>query len=109
LRKLRENEIEPCLSNPAFEVWLLSHFQKTTGSYSDCDALIRDLNRHWKAQICRDYEKADPGVFQRLKPFMDTAISNARWSREEYHSNRPILDCNAATEVYRLVERLLGR
>jgi hypothetical protein len=109
LRKLRDGGIEPCLSNPAFEVWLLSHFQKTTGTYLDGDAVCRDLNPHWRSQFDRDYDKADARIFKLLSPLTATAIANARWAREEYHANRPVLDCNSATEVYRLVERLLGQ
>jgi hypothetical protein len=108
LRKLKENHIEACLSNPAFEVWLLSHFQNTTHAYLDCDAVIRDLTPHWKSRFGCEYDKADPSIFQRLSPLTAAAISNARWMREEHHSNRPILECNATTDVYRFVERLLG-
>lgn len=107
LRILRKHRIEPCLSNPAFEVWLLSHFQKTTSTYLDCDAVERDLNPHWKSRFARDYDKAEARIFGLLSSLTVTAISNARWTREDYHSNRPILDSNPATDVYRFVERLL--
>jgi hypothetical protein len=109
LTNLKQNGIKPCLSNPAFEVWLLSHFQKTTGTYLDRVAVCRDLTPHWKSNFNRDYDKADARVFELLSPLTAVAIANARWAREEYHASRPILDCNSATEVYRLVERLLGR
>ena len=108
LRILGEHKIEPCLSNPAFEVWLLSHFQKTTRAYFDCDAVVRDLNPKWKSHFGRDYDKAEPEIFHLLSPQITAAIANARWTREEYHAARPILDCNPATEVYRIVERLRG-
>jgi hypothetical protein len=108
LKTLHDNDIEPCLSNPAFEVWLLSHFQKTTNSYLDCDAVVRELDPHWQSHFARDYDKAETQIFRLLFALTATAIANGRWTREEYHSNRPILDCNAATDVYRFVERLLG-
>ena len=108
LRILGGHEIEPCLSNPAFEVWLLSHFQRTTNSYLDCDAVIRDLTPIWNARFNRDYEKGEPNLFKMVSSLTATAIENARWAREVHHSSRPILDCNAATDVYRFVERLLG-
>jgi len=108
LKTLRQSEIEPCLSNPAFEVWLLSHFQKTTDTYLNCDAVVRDLNPHWKSRFDRDYDKAEPKIFRLVSSLTATAITNARWAREEYHSKRDILDCNAATDVFRLVQRLLG-
>jgi hypothetical protein len=108
LKMLRENGIKPCLSNPSFEVWLLSHFQKTTNSYFDSDAVVHSLDGCWNSTFERNYEKEDPAIFQQLLSLRATAIENARWAREVYHSNRPILDCNAATDVYRFVERLLG-
>jgi hypothetical protein len=108
LKILCEHGIDPCLSNPAFEVWLLSHFQKTTKPYLDCDAVFRDLNPHWKSQFARDYEKTEASIFKMLSSLTVTAIANARWARETHHSNRPILDCNPATDVYRFVEQLLG-
>jgi hypothetical protein len=108
LRMLDKHGIESCLSNPAFEVWLLSHFQKTTNAYRDRKAVVRDLNPHWKARFARDYEKAEKSIFTMLSSLAASAIANARWARENYHSNRPILDCNPVTDVYRFVERLLG-
>ena len=51
LRILGKHKIEPCLSNPAFEVWVLSHFRRTTRAYLDCDAVIRNLNPEWKWQL----------------------------------------------------------
>jgi hypothetical protein len=102
--------IEPCLSNPAFEVWLLSHFEKTTKPYFDCDAVVRDLDPHWRRKFNRDYDKADRSIYRLLAPLTDDAIKNARETRENHHPpEKPIIDCNAATEVHRFVERLLGR
>ena len=108
LKTLQDNAVEPCLSNPAFEVWLLSHFQKTTRVYLDCDAVIRDLDPKWKSHFDRDYDKAEPEIFRLVSPLTATAIVNARWSREEYNAGRPILDSNPATDIYRIVERLLA-
>ena len=40
----------------------------------------------------------------------DAAVENARWVRESHHSqDTPVEDCNSSTEVYLLVERLLGK
>ncbi|MHB1037222.1 MAG: RloB family protein [Pirellulales bacterium] len=91
LKTLADNGIEPCLSNPAFEVWFLPHFQKTTQPYLNCDAVVRDLKPHWKKHFSRDYDKAEPGIFKLLCPLLETAMANARWAREMHHSNRPIL------------------
>jgi len=36
----QRNGIRTCLSNPSFEVWLLSHFEGKGKPYNDCDAVI---------------------------------------------------------------------
>lgn len=98
-----------CLSNPAFEVWFLSHFERTTRSFLHCDAVLEHLNRHWREAFSRDYEKGDTKHFFRLQSRMPNGLSNAEWVREaSNHKDTPnTADCNSSTEVYRLVKRFL--
>lgn len=108
LKLLHENGITPCLSNPAFEVWLLAHFERVAKQYLHADAVEKELNGHWKKCFQKEYEKADSRIYARLKERVQTAIKNARYVREQHHNvNTCILDCNSATEVYLLVRRLL--
>jgi hypothetical protein len=97
------------ISNPAFECWLLAHFVRTKKSFADCDKVIEGLNKHWRPEFGRDYEKNDERLYDRLAARTRTGIDNARKVREQDWSSSPeIVDCNSATEVYLLVERLLG-
>lgn len=39
VKLLDANSITPALSNPAFEIWLLAHFEKTGTGFLNCDFL----------------------------------------------------------------------
>ncbi len=96
---LKNNSIEPCFSNPAFEVWLLSHFEKTGTAFPSGDAVVKRLARHWS-----DYDKTGLNIYPRVAALTDTAIQNAKWVRENHHGiENCVSRCNSATDVYRLV------
>jgi len=105
----RQNNITLCLSNPCFEVWLLAHFEKKAKAYNNYNMVLVQLNKYWK-QVCKeDYQKSDDDVYSRLADRTQVAIENAKWVREIHFKDREnIADCNSATEVYRLVEYLIG-
>ena len=102
------HEIRLALSNPSFECWLLAHFERTARSFANCDQVVEQLNKFWRKTIGQDYEKNDEKIYQRVRLFTHTAITNSRWVREEhFKKTKDLAECNSATEVYRLVERLL--
>ena len=100
---LDANSITPALSNPAFEVWILAHFERTGTGFLNCDQVITRLNGHWQNHFSAKYDKADQRIYQRLSAFTDRAIDNAKWVREHHHLDKCIIECNSATDVYRLV------
>jgi hypothetical protein len=109
LRLARHNDINVCLSNPAFEVWLLSHFERSAGFYLDGGAVIVKLNRHWVKNFSMEYHKADDRLYHRIAGSTSVAIANAQWVRETHHrEKRDMVDCNSSTEVYLLVKQLLA-
>jgi hypothetical protein len=104
-----QKEILLAVSNPSFECWLLAHFMRTKRSFSNCDEVVKELNRHWRRTFERDYEKNDEQLYARLADRTRTAIDNAHKVREQdWASLSDIVDCNSATDVYLLVQRLLG-
>jgi hypothetical protein len=103
LSLLNSNSITPAISNPAFEVWMLAHFEKTGSMFLNCDAVIARLNKHWQQHFSTDYDKTDERIYWRIRTFSDQAVQNAKWVREQHHANDCIIDCNSATDVYRLV------
>ena len=100
---LNANSIAPALSNPAFEVWILAHFEKTGAVFLTCDAVVTRLDKHWQQNFSADYDKADERIYWRLAPFTAQAVENAKWVREQHHTHDCIIQCNSATDVYRLV------
>lgn len=99
-RKLAsENNIELALSNPCFEVWLLAHFARVTRPFNS-----RDIEKELGKKLRKKYDKTATGVYAQVSDLTVTAIKNARKGRE--HHDGDIADCNSATEVYKLVERL---
>ena len=103
---LKGQEIRPALSNPAFEVWLLAHFEQTGTVFADCDAVIRQLDKHWQRAFRRAYDKADSAIYHQLSHLTNTAIANARWVRENHHLGRDVIDGNSSTDVDVLVGTL---
>lgn len=104
-----QNNVAVAVSNPAFEVWFLAHFRRTSQHFPDADSVVQELNRFWKPSFHCDYDKTDRDVFARLAPRTDAAVGNAKTVRETDHRDKThIAECNSATDVYLLVERLLG-
>lgn len=110
-RRMAEgSNIVLCLSNPAFEVWFLLHFERRTRSHNDCNAVIEALNKHWRKQYKSDYDKGDASNYQRLLPHRDTALSNAESVMQHHQRLQPTActaDCNVSTDVHRLVKYLM--
>jgi hypothetical protein len=104
-----QNGIRLCLSNPSFEVWFLAHFVRTRRSFRDGAAVIVELNRHWPRVSAAAYNKSDEQVFERLEGLLEEGVRQAKAVRENDHHEADTADCNSSTEVYRLVEHLLGR
>ena len=105
----RENDIQLCLSNPSLEVWFRAHFVRSSKHFRDCDAVIRELNRYWRDRFNgQAYDKADDGIYEKLRPFLDDAIHNAQDVRETDHRDKTdMVECNSSTEMYFLVRKLL--
>ena len=103
------NNITLYMSNPAFEVWFLAHFRRTSRSFRNCDAVIVELHREWSAAFGQPYNKSDVQVYQRLATHTQDAVTNAKMVVEIDHKEKPdIADRNSSTDFYQLVERLLS-
>ena len=67
------------VNNPCLEYWFLQHFEQTSKYFVSYDQLEKSLKRHLP-----DYEKKEKyfkysklNIYQKLKPYLNTAISNA--------------------------------
>ena len=97
-----KNRVEKFIvSNPSFEVWYLLHYEYSTRSYINTDAVIRELKKHYPG-----YEKTSE-MFPLLKDKMGNAITNAE-KLEDYHKAEehlhPDVNCNPYTDVHKIVK-----
>lgn len=78
-QKAKANGIEIAFSSVCFEVWLLLHFEYSTGSYHSCNDLLSRsrLVNHVKDLGFKDYEKSLALLFDKIKLLVPTAMSNA--------------------------------
>lgn len=91
-------------SVPCFEIWVLRHYAYSTapivatGGRSACENVVAAIHHHLP-----EYEKAFGGMFEKLAPILDTAITHA--DRLAVH-NRDSGSDNPATKVHELVKYL---
>ena len=104
----KKHNIRVFLSHPSFEVWLISHFERTAHYFDNGDSAEAYLNTHWKKQFQSDYDKGDLYLYKKLADRVNEAIENARWVLETFHENAPCRNSNSSTEVYQLVLELLS-
>ena len=80
-RKLQKDNknVTVIINNPCLEFWLLLHFEKTSKLFDTCDKAETELKKHLK-----DYEKTkkyftkqDNDIYLKLRPLLNTAISNS--------------------------------
>lgn len=93
------------VSNPSFEVWYLLHYEYSTRSYMNADAVIRELKKHYP-----EYEKTSD-MYSILKNKMSEAIANAEKLEAYYNVEEhlhPDVDCNPSTDVHKLVKLIKG-
>jgi hypothetical protein len=66
---LSEIRIEPIVTTPCFEFWLLLHFAYTDQPNLDCAGVVANLIAYLP-----DYAKADPYIFEKVAPGFDQAL-----------------------------------
>lgn len=104
----KQHGIRVCLSNPSFEVWLLAHFERVTRSFENSSAVEHRLEEaYWRRHFGGGYDKGDQNLYDKLKSRLPDALANSQRVLETFHENKPCRECNASTEVYRLIQRLL--
>jgi hypothetical protein len=99
------------LSNKMFEIWLLMHFENVEQALSK-----GELKNHLSKYLNREYKKANEGVVREIISNGDVsaAIANAERLCRTYKESgknisQNINEMNPFTNVYELVEQLVGR
>ena len=101
-----KNRVEKFIvSNPSFEVWYLLHYEYSTRSYMNADAVIRELKKYYPR-----YEKTSD-MYPLLIDKTGDAIENAEKLEAYYNVEEhlyPDAKCNPYTNVNRLIVLLLN-
>ena len=118
IKLAEETGVQIAYSNIAFEVWLLSHYQKVESSYDNI-RLIRQMDKLLRDELRlnRDYDKSDKELLKRyFLPRLDEAIVNSKviyqrkikQHEQEYLGNKNyrIWEWNSSTNVFQLIESL---
>jgi hypothetical protein len=96
----RSLPIREAISVPAFELWVLLHFEQVESPFGNSDAIIRRLR---EAGYIPDYRKADRGMCQRIVGLVNDAVQRAE--RLENRACAAQFD-NPYTNVHKLVQVL---
>jgi hypothetical protein len=111
-RLAKNNSIEIVYSCPAFEYWLLCHFQNISRRhFKDCDAVVADLdkNNKWDTVCKTKYDKADQDIFDRLSNLLDVArVQSLEIDLHHLQSTATARCVNPSTQVYELIANLIG-
>jgi hypothetical protein len=100
-------KVNLALSNPAFEVWLLAHFKRTSQSFGSSRAASDELNIHWERSFQKSYRKNADDIFSLLNDRVAKAIDNASEVRNSDHRGKSsIIECNSSTDVFKLAKML---
>lgn len=117
LNLAKKENINVAFSNLAFEVWLISHFEKCSKHMTTAEHITK-LNRLLKDNnYGAEYSKSDEKLLKKLFiPKYADAVTNSkavyqtrlRDFREEYgpDSNPPVWEWNSCTTVFKLIEAL---
>jgi hypothetical protein len=100
--KANKNGLKLAWSNPCFEFWLLLHFERLGRSFDGYSDVRPCLSRHIK-----HYEKS-ADCFEQLAPRIPTAIDHSKQiHRSQWQNTTKPIECNPATTVHELVEKLI--
>ncbi len=98
----RSNDLRLAWSNPCFEYWILLHFDRVGRSFNGYEAIKSHVRKH-----IPNYDKTSD-YFAILAPRIPQAIENSKSiHRTQWQHTPRSIDCNPATTVHELVERLI--
>ena len=99
--------IQPIVSRPCFELWLLLHFKYTNKKFCNCKELVSgELRKH-----IPDYDKTQnyhkkKKFYIGLKDKLEIALSNAE-KLEQANSNNQI-ECGTLTHIHKIVKEIIN-
>ena len=91
-------------TDESFETWILLHFIRFDNEMQRKDC-IKKINENLKQNGLGKYQKTDENLYEKLNPFLNTAIENAKVLDDKNKDKLPS-QANPGTKVYQLVEFL---
>ncbi|MCA2812883.1 MAG: RloB domain-containing protein [Microcystis sp. M090S1] len=109
-RLAKENNIKIAYSNEAFEIWFILHFQYldiATSRSEYLKILTNQMKKHGLLNEQEKYEKNREDMYEKLKPYQKTAITNAaKIIQDRDEAKKHPFDANPSTTVQELVQEL---
>jgi len=96
------------ISNEAYELWILLHFEKVT-KHTSRKELKYKLNIHFNKLYGQDYSKSSQDIYKFIIGFQPKAIKNAEYLVKNYINDMGQIDPennNPLTLIYQLVQCL---
>lgn len=109
-RLAKQKNIKIAYSNEAFEIWFILHFQYLDIATSRSEYLTILTNQMKKYGLLNEqekYEKNREDMYEKLKPYQRTAITNAaKLIQDRDEAKKHPFDANPSTTVQELVQEL---
>jgi len=99
------DNVKIVVNNPCLEFWFLLHFCQTTKFYESYDKLLPELKQQYTLSSYNKTEKyftKGTDIYKRLKPFLETAIKNAKLTGKFNFGNTQ----KGISEMQRIFEEL---
>jgi len=109
-RLAKQKNIKIAYSNEAFEIWFILHFQYldiATSRSKYPKILTTQMKKYGLLNEQEKYEKNREDMYEKLKPYQTTAITNAaKLIQDRDEAKKHPFDANPSTTVHELVQEL---
>jgi len=106
----KQKNIKIAYSNEAFEIWFILHFQYldiATSRSEYLTILTKQMQKYGLLNEQEKYEKNREDMYEKLKPYQRTAITNAaKLIQDRDEAKKHPFDANPSTTVQELVQEL---
>ena len=106
----KQKNIKIAYSNEAFEIWFILHFQYldiATSRSEYLTILTKQMQKYGLLNEQEKYEKNREDMYEKLKPYQTTAITNAaKLIQDRDEAKKHPFDANPSTTVQELVQEL---
>ncbi len=75
----KQNKVVVIVNNPCLEYWFLLHFKNTSKVFTTCAGAEKQVSQHLKGyeKTEKFFKKSNNDIYKQLKPYFQTAVSNA--------------------------------